>query len=648
LQVSGAGLGSKPNPQLASSSTPAETQQVDYGTALDSPLPSSVSDVTQPSGSGYSQPWQLIPGSNESGAFVEVYYGEIDYETLDTGMSLGSPDGYIITPCSSDGEQSDIYLKISYDTDSREIVGRELHHTTGEEDVPDNTDTEKYFIIGSVTFHAGEAADYYTIDNQQIDSDIYTDQALYLAYDDPDTGMLNTFFADEGGVQIYNQESSGTDPYIAELNADSFLLGDTTRSGPSGDVGDVGEQIKLIIDQAGKTTASGHAGWSSAGGDGPSFEIVCDDTGSPETTFTIDDGGSHGTEIKTQSFFSGSFNDDGSHDESAANFLVTVDDGGGDVTVSVDDGSGHATEINTSEIYIGSFNDDGTRDESAPWADIDVSDTAGDATLVLDDGNDSTTTLNTSSLDIATGSSNPSANLDASDSDSTLTLDDGSGATSVLNTSSLGITSSSGGNGSLDISDTDASLTLDDGGGNAAILNTTSLFLNYDSGGALSLDVAVDDAILTLNDGAGNTSELNSSSFSITSPGPSANIDVSDTAGDATLYLDDGGGNTAILNTSSLIIDDSTGNTVDLENDSLTISADSPFLLLEDLAASKSVGLDTTGFSLMDDQSNTVTIDMPTDGSETAVSASWQEVQFCLDDGTIKYMKVLGTDPYTY
>ena len=55
----------------------------------------------------------------------------------------------------------------------------------------------------------------------------------------------------------------------------------------------------------------------------------------------------------------------------------------------------------------------------------------------------------------------------------------------------------------------------------------------------------------------------------------------------------------------------------------------------------------TDQLSISDNEGGTVTIDIPTDGSGTSVNAYWQEISFCMPDGTTQKMKVLGTAPYS-
>ena len=124
-----------------------------------------------PKSSGHTQvpsadfPWEIIPSTISSGenphAVVEIYYGEIDSETITTAglsgnMVLSDRLAFIIDPCDAaghgtDGQTSIIYLVVTFDALTREIISKTLGYTTSSgASVPDDTDTEKYVTIGQV------------------------------------------------------------------------------------------------------------------------------------------------------------------------------------------------------------------------------------------------------------------------------------------------------------------------------------------------------------------------------------------------------------------------------------------------------------------------------------------------------------------
>jgi hypothetical protein len=118
---------------------------------------------------------------------VLVQYGEID-GTPPTGMSLG--DDYLLNPLAA----AFIYLIVEFDGNGI-IVSRAISH--GEE-VPDNTDSMKYIILGNVSYANGS----YTVANQNISQDIYTGEAVVV--NNSTNEFVYSLFADPRKIHIIN------------------------------------------------------------------------------------------------------------------------------------------------------------------------------------------------------------------------------------------------------------------------------------------------------------------------------------------------------------------------------------------------------------------------------------------------------------
>ena len=644
-----------------------------------------------PAGSSNDFPWKIIPSQdvNDSGdsyAVVEIYYGEIDYTTLDDTvegidgiMDLSDPFQFTIDPCDangdgSDGDTSRIFLTITYDTDSREITVRDIDWTdVSSPDVPDNTDTEKHFVIGEVKLSVDDSGSTrvssYSVVNQQLNANIHTDQALYMAYDDPvgdgGSGMLNTFFADEGGVQIYNQESEYADPFIAQLNADSFLLGDNNAE-VSGDIGDIGEQIKLIIDQSGTAEISGHAGWTSAGNDGPSFELKADDGTAADSTLSLDDGSGNYTDISTSEVHI--------HDDTLGDILLDITEG--KIIISKPDGAFSALYA-VGELEL---KDSAGHDLILDPTHIEFSDGAEHGWLdyqkvtIWDDSYSGT--LDSNSLTIQSAGENEKIIIHVDDAgESTIGGQSGSGAESFILTAdddagwtNLQLSSDTGAyQALLEANNTDQISRVK---GNAATGAQNFELVSDDSTATSSLSIfnnGESEEIILKTDDTGITSITGKSGAG----GQNFELIADDDAGITHLQINDSGNaeyvriesdessgvasvsgtaNTGAKNflleandsddVSRLFLSDGSGHTVELKIDT---SSTEGHLEINDSNGAADYASDQMVISDMDGK--TVTIDIPTDGSDSSVDAYWYELDICVD-GSPKKIKILATDPY--
>ena len=121
---------------------------------------------------------------------IRIQYGEIDGIAPD-GLTLD--EDYFLEP-----GNSFIYLIVTFDGD-----GRIDSRTIGFDDpVPDDTDSEKYIIIGQVEYAAGV----YKIINQNITQDIYPEKALVV--DRSNDEFVYSLFADPRKINaIYELEN---------------------------------------------------------------------------------------------------------------------------------------------------------------------------------------------------------------------------------------------------------------------------------------------------------------------------------------------------------------------------------------------------------------------------------------------------------
>jgi len=350
------------------------------------------------SGSASPFPWQLKPVVEEiDGGFdgrLAIQYGEIDSVPPSGMTDDGSGDTFTIDPLDGTNGTSWIYIIITFDTTTRQINSRTIGYTASGADVPANTHTTKYVVIGQVQFTetGGDAPGYYTVLSQEISQSLYTDQAYYLSDGE------NTFFADENSVQLVDTT------YTARLESSSLTITDYPIVDGSGD----GEQILLEVDDVG--TAKIHA---QAGGDGgATFDLLADDV-TGEASLILDDGDDSVTTLNTSQLL---FNDGdgetltanidktvgavqvmGHAGSSAQNFQLTANDtlGISSLTLMGNDfaqdlvlqtNNGNFTQING---YAGGAG-------TGPTFDLIADDDAGEAMLTLDDGDGNTTTTSTS------------------------------------------------------------------------------------------------------------------------------------------------------------------------------------------------------------------------------------------------------------
>jgi len=165
---------------------------------------------------------------------VFVQYGEID-GTPPTGMSLGND--YLLNPLSA----VFIYLIVGFDGNGI-IVSRAI--SSGEE-VPDNTDSMKYIILGNVSYANGS----YTVANQNVSQDIYTGEAVVVNNSTDD--LVYSLFADPRKIHIINAlEIFGVDVNGADSVSKIYLENESNS-----------EYIELKKDtEVGEVSVNGFAG----------------------------------------------------------------------------------------------------------------------------------------------------------------------------------------------------------------------------------------------------------------------------------------------------------------------------------------------------------------------------------------------------
>lgn len=197
---------------------------------------------------------------------IRIQYGEIDGIAPD-GLTLD--EDYFLEP-----GNSFIYLIVTFDGD-----GRIDSRTIGFDDpVPDDTDSEKYIIIGQVEYAAGV----YKIINQNITQDIYPEKALVV--DRSNDEFVYSLFADPRKINaIYELEN-----FNVNLDGDNL----TTRLYLKSQ--DNAEYLELKKDSgAGECSVYGYAN-----NEAQNFAISANDTDSVSKLVLYDTGSANYLESK--------------------------------------------------------------------------------------------------------------------------------------------------------------------------------------------------------------------------------------------------------------------------------------------------------------------------------------------------------------
>jgi len=536
---------------------------------------------------GTSYPWRLIPTTeivgDEPQPRVLVTYGEVD-GTAPSGMTQGTD--YLLDI----GNGAIIYLVLTFNGDGL-MTSVSIGYATS---LPINTDDIKYMSIGSASLVDGE----YKIDSQELTQYVYTEQALYI---NNSGGLVYSLFADPRKIHIINDAEN----FVADINGadetSKIYLSNSSNS----------EYIEIKKDtQSGIVSVDGFSGSQAQ-----NFLIKADDGQGESLVSLYDTSSENYLESKVDS--SGKVSVNGYANNQDQQFLIESDSVANISKFVIFDSVNNYLEskINSSSdiTSVYGYSDNGTYNFKI------AADSSASKSYARVYGENSNVY---SHISTEQGKSSVYGYAENQAQNYLITADDNTSK------SSIALYDTSNANFFTAVIDSTSKVSVNGYSNNqeqqflleSSSINGTSKLQLFDSGSANYLSSSVDTdnqitKILGYND---NQNDL----FSIESNGAD---------GVAKLNLQSGGvGGQKI----EIKTDDGNGYS---QIKAVSAGAGS-FTIKVDASNNPKITLD-------DSDSHLVEIDIPKDGSGTPVSASWKEIDICVN-GVSKKMKVLGTEPY--